>query len=307
LGSQGWIKHSDMNKVKVGIIGTGNIGTDLLLKITRSPVLECGIFAGRNPDSEGIRKAQELGVNTSADSIKAIQNDPKCCQIVFDATSASVHQQNAPILKKLSKYTIDLTPSKIGKMCVPALNMKECLKAENINLITCGGQATIPIIAAIMKMHPDTEYVELVSSISSKSAGTGTRLNIDEFTQTTRDAIEKFTGVKRAKAIIVLNPAEPPVLMHNTIYARIKKPRLDRLKKEINVMAGLIQKYVPGYKVTLGPVAENDRVTTMVEVIGLGIICPSIPGTWILLTCAAVNMAEEYARNKLLPKMGKKS
>ncbi len=296
-----------MNKVKVGIIGTGNIGTDLLLKITRSPVLECGIFAGRNPDSEGIRKAQELGVNTSADSIKAIQNDPKCCQIVFDATSASVHQQNAPILKKLSKYTIDLTPSKIGKMCVPALNMKECLKAENINLITCGGQATIPIIAAIMKMHPDTEYVELVSSISSKSAGTGTRLNIDEFTQTTRDAIEKFTGVKRAKAIIVLNPAEPPVLMHNTIYARIKKPRLDRLKKEINVMAGLIQKYVPGYKVTLGPVAENDRVTTMVEVIGLGDYLPKYSGNLDIITCAAVNMAEEYAKNKLLPKTGKRS
>ena len=295
-----------MNRIKVGIIGTGNIGTDLLFKLQRSEVLECGIFTGRNPDSEGIRKAQMLGVNTSADSIRAIQNDPKCCEIVFDATSASVHQQNAPILKKLNKYTIDLTPSKIGKMCVPAINMKECLKVGNINLITCGGQAAIPIIAAIMKVHPNTEYIELVSSISSKSAGSGTRLNIDEFTQTTRDAIEKFTAVKKAKAIIVLNPAEPPVLMHNTIYAKIKKPKLKRLKKEINAMARLIQKYVPGYKITLGPVVENDRVTTMIEVIGRGDYLPKYSGNLDIITCAAVNMAEAYAREKLLPRMGKR-
>lgn len=289
-----------MQKVKVGIIGTGNIGTDLLIKVQRSDFLECGIFSGRNPDSEGIRKAQELGVNTSADSIQAIQNNPKCCEIVFDATSASAHHENAPILKKLNKYTIDLTPSKIGKMCVPAINMKECLKVSNINLITCGGQAAIPIIVAIMKVHSNTEYIELVSSISSKSAGPGTRLNIDEFTQTTRDAIEEFTGVKKAKAIIVLNPAEPPVLMHNTIYAKIRKPNLSRLKNEIGLMAKLIQKYVPGYKITLGPVAENERVTTMVEVIGRGDYLPRYSGNLDIITCAAVNMAEAYAKNRLL-------
>jgi len=296
-----------MNKIKVGIIGTGNIGTDLLFKVKRSKVLECGIFTGRNPGSEGIRRAQELGVDTSADSIKAIQDNPKCCDIVFDATSASVHQQNAPILKKLNKYTIDLTPSKIGKMCVPAMNMKECLKVSNINLITCGGQAAIPIIDAIMKVHPNTEYVELVSSISSKSAGWGTRLNIDEFTQTTRDAIEEFTKVKKAKVIIILNPAEPPVLMHNTIYARIKKPNLNRLKKEINVMAKLIQKYVPGYRITLGPVVESGRVTTMIEVVGRGDYLPMYSGNLDIITCAAVNMAEAYAREKLLPRMDKRS
>lgn len=296
-----------MKKVKVGIIGTGNIGTDLLIKIIRSEVLECGIFTGRNPDSEGIRRAQGLGVKTSADSIKAIQDNPNCCEIVFDATSASVHQQNALILKKLNKYAIDLTPSKIGRLCIPAINMKECLGVDNINLITCGGQAAIPIIHALMKVHPDTEYVELVSSISSKSAGWGTRLNIDEFTQTTRDAIEEFTKVKKAKVIIVLNPAEPPVLMHNTIYAIIKKPNLNRLKKEINLMAKLIQKYVPGYKITLGPVAENDRVTTMVEVIGRGDYLPKYSGNLDIITCAAVNMAEAYARERLLPMMDKKS
>jgi len=296
-----------MNRIKVGIIGTGNIGTDLLFKVQRSKVLECGIFTGRNPDSEGIRKAKELGIKTSTDSIKAIQNDPKCCDIVFDATSASVHQQNAPILKKLKKYTIDLTPSKIGKMCVPAINLKECLSCQNINLITCGGQAAIPIINAIMKVHPDTEYVELVASISSKSAGWGTRLNIDEFTQTTRDAIEKFTKVKKAKAIIILNPAEPPVLMHNTIYAKIKKPDLKALNKEITAICRVIQGYVPGYRVTLGPVQENNRVTTMVEVVGLGDYLPKYSGNLDIITCAAVNMAEAYARAKLLPGMDRKS
>lgn len=287
-----------MKKIKVGIIGTGNIGTDLLVKVQRSEFLECGIFAGRNPDSEGIRKAESMGVRTSCESIDAIVNDPDSCEIVFDATSASVHQKNAPVLKKLKKYAIDLTPSKAGKMCVPAVNMKECLGVSNINLITCGGQAAIPIICAIMKTHPDTEYIELVSSISSRSAGSGTRQNIDEFTQTTRDAIEEFTGVKKAKAIIVLNPAEPPVLMHNTIYARIKNPRLAELKEKIAGMAREIQRYVPGYKITLGPVAENGRVTTMIEVVGRGDYLPKYSGNLDIITCAAVNMAEEYARHR---------
>lgn len=296
-----------MQKIKVGIIGTGNIGSDLLVKIQRSEFLECGIFSGRNSDSEGIRKAESMGVRTSCESIGAILRDQNSCEIVFDATSASVHQQNAPILKKLNKYTIDLTPSKIGKLCVPAINMEECLNVDNINLITCGGQAAIPIICAIMKVHPDTEYIELVSSISSKSAGPGTRLNIDEFTQTTRDAIESFTGVKKAKAIIVLNPAEPPVLMHNTIYAKIKKPNLFELEEKITEMAKVIQRYVPGYKITLGPVAENERVTTMIEVVGRGDYLPKYSGNLDIITCAAVNMAEEYAKQRLLSKLSKRS
>jgi len=288
-----------MKKIKVGIIGTGNIGTDLLIKIQRSEFIECAIFAGRNSDSEGLRRAELMGVRTSCDSIDAILKNPSLCDIVFDATSASVHLKNAPILKKLKKYTIDLTPSKVGKMCVPAINMKECLKVNNINLITCGGQAAIPIIAAIMRVHPNTEYIELVSSIASKSAGSGTRLNIDEFTQTTRDAIEIFTKVKKAKAIIVLNPAEPPVLMHNTIYAKIKKPNLNKIKIEVNKIANVIKKYVPGYKITLGSVFENDRVTTMIEVIGLGDYLPKYSGNLDIITCAAVNMAEEYAKQIL--------
>lgn len=291
-----------MKKVSVGIIGTGNIGTDLLMKIQRSEVLECGVFIGKNPESEGIKIAKFLGIRTSCDSIKFIQDNPECCDIVFDATSAKVHLQNASILKNLKKYAIDLTPSQAGKMCIPAINMEECLKCDNVNLITCGGQAAIPIVFAIMKVHPEIEYVEVVASIASKSAGFGTRANIDEFTQTTRDAISLFTGVKKAKAIIVLNPAEPPIIMHNTIYAKIERPKLDRVNKEIMHITSKIQKYVPGYKITLGPLAENGRLTTMVEVVGVGDFLPRYSGNLDIITCAAVAIAEEHVKKKKIRK-----
>jgi acetaldehyde dehydrogenase (acetylating) len=289
-----------MRKVKVGIIGTGNIGTDLLIKIQRSEVLECGVFCGRNSESEGIKFAQKLGVTTSCDSIDYIQQNPSCCDIVFDATSSKVHIYNAPILKKLGKFAIDLTPSQIGKMCVPVINLKECLNYDNVNLVTCGGQAITPIAYAIMKVHPETEYIEVVAGISSKSAGPGTRCNIDEYTQTTKDAITVFTGVPKAKAIIVLNPAEPPMLMHNTIYAKIKDPRIEEITAAVMAMAKKIQKYVPGYKIVLGPVVENNRVTTMIEVVGLGDFLPKYSGNLDIITCAAVNVAEEYAKRKIL-------
>jgi acetaldehyde dehydrogenase (acetylating) len=289
-----------MKKVKVAIIGTGNIGTDLLIKVQRSDILECGIFAGKNIDSVGIKKAKSLGVKTSFNSIKAIQDDPACCDIVFDATSAKVHASNAPVFKRLGKFVIDLTPSQIGKMCVPVINLAECLNCDNINLVTCGGQAVTPIAYAIMKAHPETEYIEVVASIASKSAGSGTRINIDEYTQATKDAIIAFTGVPKAKAIIVLNPAEPPILMHNTIYAKIDKPKIEEISAQVMSMVKKIQKYVPGYKVILGPVVENNRVTTMVEVIGLGDFLPKYSGNLDIMTCAAVNVAEEFAKKKIL-------
>ncbi len=160
-------------KVKVGIIGTGNIGTDLLIKIQRSKVLECGIFSGQNRNSEGIKKARTMGIPTSFDSIWAIEKNPQVCEIVFDATSAEAHFKHAPILKKLGKFTIDMTPSRIGKMCIPTLNLKECLSAPNVNMVTCGGQATTPLVYEIMKFHPEIDYIEIVASIASKSAGRG--------------------------------------------------------------------------------------------------------------------------------------
>jgi acetaldehyde dehydrogenase len=289
-----------MKKVKVGIIGTGNIGTDLLIKIQRSNVLECSIFAGRNKESEGLKRAQAMGIRTAVDSIDAIKSNPSCCDIVFDATSAKVHLVNAPILKELGKFTIDLTPSRVGRMCIPVINLDECLEYDNVNLVTCGGQAVVPIAYAIRKVHPEIEYLEVVASISSKSAGSGTRANIDEYTQTTKDAIIEFTGVPTAKAIIVLNPAEPPILMHNTIYAKIEHPKIEELKTEVANMAARIKKYVPGYKIVLGPVYENDRLTTMIEVVGLGDFLPQYSGNLDIITCAAVNVAEEYAKRKIL-------
>lgn len=287
-------------KVKVGIIGTGNIGTDILIKITRSKFLECVIFAGRNPDSEGIKKAKSMGIRTSFESIHAIETNPDGCDIVFDATSAEAHKKHATILKKLGKFTIDMTPSRIGKMCIPLINLEECLSEPNVNMVSCGGQDTTPLILAIMKVHPETQYVEIVSSIASKSAGIATRENIDEYTQTTRDGIREFTKVPNAKAIIILNPAEPPIYMHNTIYAQIEKPKLDVVAREVRTVVRELKKYVSGYKLILGPVYENNRLTVMNEVIGRGDFLPAYTGNLDIINCAAIKVAEEYAKRKLL-------
>lgn len=288
-----------LGKVKVGIIGTGNIGCDLLIKIQRSKLLECGIFAGKNPHSEGIKLAKKLGVRTSADSIEAIVNNPDTCRIVFDATSSVAHLKHAPILKKLGKFTVDMTPSRVGKMCIPIINMEECLKADNVNMISCGGQDTTPIVKTIVNVHPETKYVEIVAHIASKSAGIGTRDNIDEYTQTTCDGIRLFSHVPKAKAIIILNPSEPPIIMHNTIFVQIKNPNLNLLKSKIIDTVGKIKKYVPGYRLTLGPIYENGRVTIMNEVVGRGDFLPKYAGNLDIINCAAIEVAEKYARKNL--------
>lgn len=291
-----------MEKVKVGIIGTGNIGCDLLMKIERSKWLECTLFTGRSKQSAGMEFAESKGINTSAKSIRAIEENPDICDIVFDATSAEAHREHAPILKKLGKYAIDLTPALVGHMCVPVLNLEDCLSLDNVNMITCGGQATVPLANAITKVHPhDTSYLEMVASISSKSAGPGTRANIDEFTQTTGDALAQFTTAKKTKAIIILNSAEPPIHMHNTLYAVIERPDMEKIIKEVRLTEKKIQQYVPGYRVLYDPVFENGRVTTAVEVIGQGDYLPKYAGNLDIITCAAVEVAECYAE-KLLRK-----
>lgn len=288
-----------MRKIKVGIIGTGNIGTDLLMKVRRSNFLECGIFAGHNPDSKGIQKARELGIPTTFESIHYLECFPDCCQIVFDATSAKVHQYNAPILEKLGKYAIDLTPAHVGKFCVPQVNLAEALETTNVNCITCGGQATIPIAHAL-QMNSDVKYLEIVATIASKSAGQGTRANIDEFTQATKEALIEVGKVSNAKAIIVLNPAEPPITMRNTVYALIDNPDMYKIKNIIQKVEKEMKMYVPGYKVVVGPVFENGRVTTTIEVIGSGDYLPAYAGNLDIITCAAVEIAEHYAMEKLL-------
>lgn len=287
-----------MHKVKVGIIGTGNIGTDLLMKIRRSSVLECGIFAGRDIYSPNIIRAREMGVPVTGDSIRYIEENPDCCEIVFDATSAEVHRMHAPILKRLGKFAIDLTPAQVGEMCIPAINLADGLKADNVNLITCGGQAIVPLAYELSRIHPETKYLELVATISSRSAGAGTRNNIDEFTQTTRTALSKFTGIQNTKAIIILNPAEPPITMHNTLYALIDHPKMDLIQDRIQKMEAKIQQYVPGYHIVLWPVYENGRVTMSVQVTGLGDYLPPYSGNLDIITCAALEIAEKYAYEK---------
>jgi acetaldehyde dehydrogenase (acetylating) len=288
-----------MGKIKVGIIGTGNVGTDLLIKVQRSKFLTCGIFTGVDSESDGIKLANSMGIETSCDSIHAIEKYPDLCDIVFDATSAKFHLQHALILNKMGKFTVDLTPSHVGKMCIPVLNLEECLDENNVNLISCGGQAAIPIAYAIMKTHPETKYIEIISSMSSKSAGPGTRANIDEFTQVNKEATISFTGVPKAKSIFILNPAEPPVIMKNTIYAKIEKPDIEGLTNNITAMARRLKSYVPGYDITLGPVLEDGRVTTMVKVNGSGDFLPKYAGNLDIISCAAIKVAEEYARRKI--------
>jgi acetaldehyde dehydrogenase len=285
-----------MTKVKVAIIGTGNIGTDLMVKIMRSEYLSLGAFVGRNFNSQGIRKAQQLGVNVSADGIDYIIKNPDCCDIVFDATSASAHFEHAPILKNLGKFVIDLTPAKIGTMCVPAVNIKECLEIKNVNMITCGGQASIPIAYAIGQTQKNIDYIEVVSAIASRSAGPATRLNLDEYIHTTEEGIKKFSGAKRTKAILNLNPATPCINMQTTIMAKVDKPDLAALDKMLTKLVSTVQGYVPGYKIVVGPTIENDRIFITVRVKGLGDYLPEYAGNLDIINCAALGIAEEYAR-----------
>jgi acetaldehyde dehydrogenase (acetylating) len=287
-----------MKKVKVAILGSGNIGTDLLIKVLRSSYLECAVFIGRNLSSPGMIKAQLTNIPVSADGIQYIVENPQCCEVVFDATSSSAHQEHAQILESLGKFTIDLTPAKIGKMCVPVVNMDDILTENNINMITCGGQASVPIAYAIALTHKEIDYLEVVSSIASRSAGSATRLNLDEYIHTTEHALKVFSGAKMTKAILNLNPAQPCIDMQTSIFAKVKKPDINQLQIMVKDIEMKVQKYVPGYKIIVNPMMENDRIVVMVRVKGLGDYLPEYAGNLDIINCAALAMAEKYALNK---------
>lgn len=286
-----------MKKLKVAILGSGNIGTDLLIKVLRSPHLECGAFIGRNLSSPGMTKAVGLGVNVSSESISYIEKNPSCCDLVFDATSANDHKAHAPIFKKLGKIAVDLTPAQVGDMCVPAVNMQECLSSGNVNMITCGGQASIPVAYALKLSHSDIDYIEVVSSIASRSAGPATRRNLDEYIHTTENGIQKFSGCRRSKAILNLNPAQPCVNMQTTVMAKVAQPNVQEFSKAFREVAVRIQKYVPGYEILVDPTVENGRIIVMMRVRGLGDYLPAYAGNLDIINCAAIAMAEEYAKN----------
>ena len=284
------------SKLRTAILGTGNIGTDLLVKVCRSEYLECVLFAGRNLNSPGMMKASAMNIPISAKSIDAIIEQKDKIDLVFDATSAQDHVKHSKIFKELGIIAIDLTPARVGKMCIPAVNINECLDEDNLNMVTCGGQASIPLAWAIASVNKDIDYIETVSSIASRSAGPATRINLDEYLITTEFGIKSFSKSKRSKAILNLNPAQPCVDMQTTVFAKIPNPDLAKTTVAIHEMVKKLQKYIPGYQLIVEPMIENDRLVVMVRVRGLGDYLPSYAGNLDIINCAAVATAESFAK-----------
>ncbi|RSK55245.1 acetaldehyde dehydrogenase (acetylating) [Bacillus canaveralius] len=289
-----------MSRVKVAVLGSGNIGTDLMLKLGRSELLELTTVIGIDPDSDGLKKARELGYETFDTGIKGFLERPDLAEIVFDATSAKAHIRHAKLLREAGKQVLDLTPAAVGPFVVPSVNINEHLNADNINLITCGGQATIPIVHAIDRVQA-VEYAEIVATISSKSAGPGTRANIDEFTQTTARGIEKIGGAKKGKAIIILNPAEPPIIMRDTVHVLVDGVDVNEavISASIREMEKQVQSYVPGYRLRQEPIFDGNRVTVFIEVEGAGDYLPKYSGNLDIMTAASVKVAEEWAKHRI--------
>ena len=290
-------------KIKCALIGPGNIGTDLLAKLQRSPVLEPVWMVGIDPDSDGLKRAREMGIKTTAEGVDGLLPHVLAdgVQIAFDATSAYVHAENSRKLNALGVLMIDLTPAAIGPFCVPPVNLKQHVgqREMNVNMVTCGGQATIPMVAAISRVQ-SVAYGEIVATVSSKSAGPGTRKNIDEFTRTTAGAVEKVGGAKKGKAIIIINPAEPPLMMRDTVHCLTEgEPQQDAIRESIAEMIKEVQKYVPGYRLVNGPVFDGNRVSVYLEVEGLGDYLPKYAGNLDIMTAAAARTAEMFAEEIL--------
>jgi len=282
-----------MDKIKVGIIGPGNIGSDLMYKVMRSQNLQMCMMTGIM-ESEGIKRARDLGFETSIEGVKAVAENPDI-KIVFDATSATAHLKHAPILKEAGKIVFDMTPAAVGPFVVPSVNLSNLQDVDNFNMVTCGGQATIPIAYAI-NQAADSEYTEIVACISSKSAGPGTRANIDEFTQTTAKGLMEVSGADRSKAIIVLNPAEPPLMMSNTIYSIVKNPDEKAIVDAVNDIVKKVRTYVPGYSLRVPPIVDGNKVTVIVQVEGAGDFLPKYSGNLDIINAAAVAAADGIAR-----------
>lgn len=296
-----------MSKIKCALIGSGNIGTDLIYKLQRSDVLEPVWMVGIDPESEGLQRARDMGLKTTADGIDDLLPHVKSdgIQIAFDATSAYVHAENSRKLNALGVMMIDLTPAAIGPLCVPPVNLSEYTdgKVMNLNMISCAGQATIPIVNAVAQIQ-SVDYAEIVASLSSKSVGPGTRANLDEFTYTTSSAIEKIGGARRGKALAIINPAEPPMIMRNTIYCQTDDtPDQNAIIASVHKMIGEVQKYVPGYKLVNGPVFEDNTVSVFMEVAGLGDYLPKYAGNLDIMTAAATRTAEMIGEGILAGKI----
>ena len=304
-----------MSKSKVAIIGSGNIGTDLMIKVMRlSKVLEMGAFVGIDVESPGLQRAARLGVPTTARGIEGLVAMPEfpSISLVFDATSAKAHKHHDAVLRQHGKTVIDLTPAALGPYVIPPVNGTQHLDSSNINMVTCGGQATVPIVAAVSRIAK-VWYAEIVASIASKSAGPGTRANIDEFTETTARAIEVVGGAERGKAVIVLNPADPPLIMRDTVYCLCDDADTAAIAASVETMVAEVQKYVPGYRLKQNvqfqridssqplriPEMQREfaglKVSVFLEVEGAGNYLPTYAGNLDIMTAAALRTAETIA------------
>ncbi|MBL8643517.1 MAG: acetaldehyde dehydrogenase (acetylating) [Rhodospirillaceae bacterium] len=318
IGHEGCQSVNRRQKIKVAIIGSGNIGTDLMIKIMRhSDVLEMAVLVGVDPESDGLKRAERLQIATTAEGINGLASMPQWRDIalVFDATSAAAHQRHSAVCAAAGKTIIDLTPAAIGPYVIPVVNGKAHLNAPNVNMVTCGGQATIPIVAAVSSVAA-VHYAEIVASIASKSAGPGTRANIDEFTETTSRGIEEVGGAKKGKAIIILNPAEPPMMMRNTVFTLSTGAEEKRIEQAVSDMVSKVQAYVPGYrlkqKVQFERFGSNRPVhipsigdfqglksSIFLEVEGAAHYLPAYAGNLDIMTSAAMRTAEEIAQRKV--------
>jgi acetaldehyde/propanal dehydrogenase len=288
-----------MERVRCAIIGSGNIGTDLMYKALRSAEIEPVWMVGIDPDSDGLARARSHGLKTTHEGVDGLIAHMRADNIrmAFDATSAYAHAENSRKVIEQGAVMIDLTPAAIGPYCVPSVNLAAqiALGASNLNMVTCGGQATIPMVYAVSRVQP-VDYGEIIATVSSRSAGPGTRANIDEFTRTTATGVERVGGAKRGKAIIIINPADPPIIMRDTIHCLTEsEPDQEAIRASVHAMVADVQKYVPGYQLKNGPVFDGRRVSIFLEVAGLGDYLPTYAGNLDIMTASALRTGELIA------------
>ncbi|PVZ15393.1 MULTISPECIES: acetaldehyde dehydrogenase (acetylating) [unclassified Pseudomonas] len=281
-----------ISRRRAAIIGSGSIGIDLMYKAMRSPHLDLKMVVGRSLASEGLARARELGIATSAEGIGFLAHHASGIDIVFDATSAQSHRINDPFFRKANLLAIDMTPAKIGAICVPSINLDNMAAERNVNLVTCGGQASIPLAYAIAQAFDTLEYIEVASTIASDSAGLATRENINQYILTTEQALRQFSGAGKSKAVLNINPAKPGINMQTTVFAKGRYQSLEKVKASVREMVARVQRYVPGYEVVLEPVETKGYLTVSVTVRGSGDYLPAYAGNLDIINCAAIAVAE---------------